>query len=167
LALYVAGQRIRASELNRLPQMYYVTSAVTKNNSSTFSDVTGLGFSADASSRYFVECFIFFSTAAARDIKFQWTFPSGATGYWGASGTESGDADCVGDGNRQSLNMQTPGVHAFAGDNGVDSWCDPHLTCLTSTTPGTIQLQFAQLSASGSDTIVRAGSAIRVTKLTS
>lgn len=166
MGLYVSGQRIRASELNRLPQTYFTTVDQVKNNSSTFSNVTGLSFAAEASSRYLVECFLFFNSAAARDIKLQWTVPAGTTGWWGANGVQSGNGDCVGEDNRQSLSISAPGVHAFAGDNGVDTWCSPSATVLTGVTAGTLQLQFAQLSAGGSDTILRAGSAIRVTKLT-
>lgn len=166
MAQYVAGQRIRASELNRLPQMYYVNTSVIKNNSIAFTNVTGLAFSAEANSRYFVECFLFYNTAAARDIRFQWAFPVGTTGWFGASGTESSSANSVGLGNRQSLPVETPGVHAFAGDSTIDSWADPAATILTGVTPGSVQLQFAQLSVGATDTIVRAGSTIRVTKLT-
>jgi hypothetical protein len=161
--LYTAGQKIRAAELNALPQMYFVETAVTKNNSAVFSNVTGLAFPAAINSRYFVELFIYYSTNTTRDIQFQWTYPTGATASWGADGTDQAAASNVGDNNRQSLAIS--GIHAFAGDS-IDSNCTPTASFLTDAThPGTIQLQFTQKSAGATDTIIRAGSCMRVTQL--
>lgn len=165
MALYVAGQRIRASELNRLPQMYYVTADVPWSND-TFANVTGLSFAADASTRYFAECFISFEAPEAADIWFGWTYPTGTTAWFGADGVESGAASSVGSVNNQSLTIV--GKHAFSGENdaGIDTYIRMGASFLVSTTAGTIQLQAAQLVNTGTDSIVRAGSCMRVSKLT-
>ena len=164
MALYVAGQRIRASELNRLPQMYYVTSDLTKTTSTVYSNVTGLAFAADAATRYFVEFHIAFEAPAAADICFQWSGPGTPTGLMCANGVESGDATGdVGDDNRQAVDLIT-GEVAFAGAGAQDCNCSPWATLL-SDTAGTFQLKYRQLVSSGS-TIIRAGSVMRITKLT-
>lgn len=163
MTLYTAGQKIRASELNQLPQMYFVTSDLTKNNSITLGNVTGLGFAAGVSSRYLIELFLFYRTNITADIRFAWSYPTGANARWGADGTEIGAGSSIGSNNHQSLSES--GVHAFTGDNGVDAYCCPVAQFTTDAThPGTIQLQFAQYLANGSDTIVRSGSTMRVTQ---
>lgn len=164
MVLYAAGQVIRANEINALPQIYFVAADIVKNNSNVFSDVTGLAFPADANSRYLVECFIFYRTPAARDIKLTWTFPAGTLGSWGADGIEIGAANSVGQVNRQTV-PPSGGIHAFNGDDGLDVNAKPTATFLTAGTAGTIQLQWAQFSAGASDSTIRNGSCIRVTKM--
>lgn len=163
--LYGAGQVIRANEINALPQLYFVAADVVKNNSSVFSDVTGLAFPADANSRYLVECFLAYQTDATRDIKFQWSYPAGTTAWWGADGIEAGASGSVGQVNRQTLPIVQP--HAFAGENAasVDVNAKPVAMFITAGVAGTIQLQWAQLTAGAFNSTVRNGSCIRVTKM--
>jgi hypothetical protein len=166
MVLYAAGQVIRANEINSLPQLYFVATDVVKNNSATFSDVTGLAFPADANSRYLVECFIAYQSDSTRDIKLQWTYPAGATAWFGADGVEAGSgAGATGGVNRQTLTAA--GIHGFNGENaaGVDVNAKPVAMFITAGVAGTIQLQFAQLTAGPFNTTVRNGSCIRVTKM--
>lgn len=177
MTLYTAGQKVRAAELNTLPQMYYVASDQVKTNT-TFGNVAGLSFSADANTRYLIECFITYLAAVERDMKLQWTYPGTPTGsWWAARGIVSGataDSGSTGDFNGQSVIYS--GTHAFAGSSGSGSapsdpnngmMCTPTAMFLTDSTPGTIQLQFAFLStASGTgNCTIKAGSCMRVTKL--
>lgn len=164
MPLYTAGQRIRGNEINSLPQTYFCTTDQVAS-STAFINAAGLAFTAEINSRYLVECFLFYRAGLGNDLKLQWTFPAGATGRWAADGIDSGAAGgAVGSVNRQSLLMQTPGVHAFNGDNGVDVFAKPALMFVTAGTSGTVQLQFAQLVAGGTTTIW-AGSLLRVTKM--
>jgi hypothetical protein len=163
---YTAGQRIRGSEINALPQMYFVAADVTKNNSTVFSNVTGLAFTAEANAKYLVELFLAYQTDATRDIRFQWTFPAGATAWWGADGVDAGS----GSGASGSINRQTlaaNGIHGFNGEPavGVNTNAKPTAVFTTAGTAGTIQLQFAQLTAGAFNTTVLAGSCMRVTRL--
>jgi hypothetical protein len=165
MPLYAAGQRIRGSEINALPQLYRVTTDQS-NNTASLINCAGLAFTGEVNAAYLVECFLFYSAKVAADIAVQWTVPSGGSGYWGASGTESGSGSgAVGQGNRQALAIPT-GLHAFNGDDGILAvYADP-VASITLTNPGTVQLQFRQLTVSaGNPTLIRAGSAIRVSRL--
>jgi hypothetical protein len=179
VTLYTAGQKVRAAELNTLPQMSNVVSDQV-NASTTFANVAGMSFSADASTRYFIEFFISYLAAIERDMKLQLQFPVGTTGWFTARGIDAAapagaNAGSTGDFNGQSLGPN--GVHAFAGSSGAGlapadpangMFCSPSAMLLTSTLAGTIQLQFALLatgSGAGNCTI-KAGSGMRVTKLT-
>jgi hypothetical protein len=159
---YTAGQRIRGSEINSLPSLYRVATDQT-NNSATFADVVGASFVGEVNGLYLVECFIIYKSPAARDIRFQWVVPAGATGWWAANGNEAGSST-VGQTNRQTLPIQTPGVHAFAGDDSLESNVTPwaYVALVGS---GTVKLQQSQLSAGAGPTVVRAGSSIRVSRL--
>lgn len=164
MPLYAAGQRIRGSEINALPQTYFCANDQI-STTTTMINAVGLAFTADVSARYLVECFLFYRAGLGNDLKLQWTFPTGASGRWGADGIDTGaSTGAVGSVNRQALLMQTPGVHAFNGDNGVDVFAKPALMFVTGASPGVAQLQFAQLAAGGNTTIW-AGSCLRVSRL--
>jgi hypothetical protein len=160
---YTAGQRIRGSEINALPQLYRVTTDQT-NSTASFADVVGLAFTGEVSGLYLVECFLIYKSPAARDIRFQWVVPSGTTGWWAANGNEAGSST-VGQTNRQTLAIQTPGVHAFAGDDALESNVTPWAYVALGGVAGTVKLQQSQLSAGTGPTLVRAGSSIRVSRL--
>jgi len=165
MPLYTAGQRIRGSEINALPQTYRVTTDQS-NNTVSLINCAGLAFTGEVNAAYLVECFLFYSAKMATDIAVQWTCPSGASGFWGASGTESGSGSgAVGQVNRQGLPIPT-GLHAFNGDDGVAAvYADP-VASIFLTNAGTVQLQFRQLTVNTPNpTIIRAGSAIRVSRL--
>jgi hypothetical protein len=164
---YTAGQRIRGSEINALPQLYFVAADLVKNNSNTFSDATGLAFAAEANGRYLVECFLAYQSDATRDIKFQWTSPAGTTGWWAADGINAGDAGgAVGQVNRQTL-AAVGGIHGFNGENGagINVNAKPVAMFLIGGTAGTVQLQWAQLTAGAFNSTLLAGSCIRVSKM--
>jgi hypothetical protein len=162
MPLYAAGQKIRGSEINALPQLYRVA-ADQSNNTASFVDVAGLAFTGEINAVYLVECFLVYLSPAARDIKFQWSIPLGTVGWWGADGIETGGTT-VGQVNRQTLAIQTPGVHAFAGDT-LESNAKPVAWVFIGGTPGTVKLQFAQLSAGAGPTTIRSPSCIRVGRL--
>lgn len=162
MTLYTAGQKVRAAELNALPQMYFMAADISRTTSASYANATGLSFAADASTRYLVECFLSYAAPTAAGIKFQWTYPASTTAWFGADGTTFSANSAVGDINHQSLTVV--GEHAFSGDAGVDVLAKPTAMFLLSTTAGTIQLQFKQQATSGTTTL-RAGSCIRVSKM--
>jgi len=163
--LYTAGQRIRGSEINALPQLYRVATDQT-NSTASFVDCVGASFTGEISAQYLVECFLVYKTPTARDIRFQWILPSGATGWFAANGNEAGAAaGGVGQTNRQTLAIQTPGIHAFGGDDALELDTTPWALVFMGGTGGTVKLQFAQLSAGTGPTVVRAGSCLRVSRL--
>jgi hypothetical protein len=183
MPLYAAGQKIRGSEINALPQLYRTVTDQSAADA-TPRDAVGLGFQGEINAWYLIECFLFYKAMGAAaggsgDIRVQWRFPSGVTGWWGADGINAGDpGGSVGQVNRQSilfrdLATSIAGVHGFNGGDatvqstppGVDVFAKPAATIQIAATPGTVQLQFGQLSANATATILRAGSCIRVSRL--
>jgi hypothetical protein len=168
MVLYVAGQRIRGSEINALPQLYRTTGDQSKIDAS-YSSANGLAFQGEINAWYLVECFLFYHAAAGVDIMFKWAAtPAGLAGWWGADGVESGSGSgAVGQVNRQALVIPT-GDHAFNGDDGstIDVFAAPVATLQLAANPGTVQLQYRQRVANGgSPATLRAGSCIRVSRL--
>jgi hypothetical protein len=168
MPLYVAGQRIRGSEINALPQLYRTANDQSKIDAS-YSNANGLAFQGEINAWYLVECFLFYHAAMGVDIMFKWAAsPAGLTGWWGADGVESGSGSgAVGQVNRQALVLPV-GDHAFNGDDSttVDVFAAPVATMQLAATAGTVQLQYKQRVANGgSPATLRAGSAIRVSRL--
>lgn len=161
MPLYAAGQKIRGSEINALPQSYRVQTDQT-NNTASLVDAAGLAFTGEINAWYLVECFLIYKTPAARDFKVQWSVPTGVTGWWAANGNEMGSST-VGQTNRQTLPFTQ--FHAFAGDDAMESNITPFAVVIMGGTPGTVKLQYAQYSAGAGPTVVRAGSCIRVGRL--
>lgn len=175
MPLYAAGQRIRGSEINALPQLYRVASPQICNNSATLRDVVGLTFQGDVNGEYFCEAFLACHAHETGDIKFAWVLPSGSLvndvptlyqGSWhSALGVDSGSSG----GNPGVLDAKisaTPGTAiAKSGDN-----TDPVLIVEVAhlqigVNAGAVKLQFAQNSAFAHDTTVRQGSVLRVSRL--
>lgn len=174
MPLYTAGQRIRASEINALPQLYRVTTPQICNNSATLRDVTGLAFQADINALYLVECFLFCHVSTAGNIKFAWVVPSGtlqtdsptqyAGSIWGAQGIVSSAGSGAGSlDSRVSAALTT--AQARSGDAGTAILLCPVMVVAIGTTSGTVKLQYAQNAATVHDTTVRAGSTMRVSRL--
>lgn len=175
MPLYAAGQRIRGSEINALPQLYRVASPQICNNSATLRDVVGLTFQGDVNGEYLCECFLACHAHETGDIKFAWILPSGSlvndvpTLYQGSWHAVLGvDTSVVGGtpGIYDSKISATPGTAlAKSGDN-VDPVLIVEVAHLQiGVNAGAVKLQFAQNSAFAHDTTVRQGSCMRVSRL--
>ena len=167
MPLYAAGQRIRGSEINALPALYRTTGD-QQNNTASYVNATGLAFAGEVNAWYLIECFLFYKAAMTPgDIVCRWSFPAATSGWWAADGIDSGSGGgSVGSMNRQSVLFNTPGEHAFNGGDTIDVFASPKATIQLGATAGTVQLQYRQLNVnSGTPTIIRAGSAIRVSRL--
>lgn len=126
------------------------------NNSTTLVNSTELAVPVTASTSYAVTWTILYDSAAAADIKFGWTVPSGTKLYWqailpqaGATNWQSGDE------------TSTPTAEGFGGIAVITIVG----TIIASSTPGAVQLQHAQLTANASNTVVKAGSSVVAQKL--
>lgn len=167
MATFVAGQKVRASELNALPQSVVCTSDQTVNNSTTLQNVTGISFSVDADTRYAVEVTVIYTSNPTADLKLGWSYPTGTTGYWASFGITTADTNRIGpiDGGAlsEASTLTVTGDSDFA---GVAVMARPAFTFLTSSTSGTVQLRFAQATANASNTVIKAGSYATLLKLT-
>lgn len=126
----------------------YKSSDETVNNSTVLQNDDHLSFSVSANERWAFSMFVFYDTNSTADINFGWTYPSGTTIYWSNDDfnqTASTQAQTIG------LNGQGSGTVGIAGFNGI---------IYVSSTPGTIQLQWAQTIQNPSDTKLLAGTYI-------
>lgn len=131
-------------------QTWYATASLTSNTDVTLNDVAGLKFFMDASQTWVFEAHLQVSTAATPDLKLAFTVPSGAagTGNWLYQATTAIASARVSDWTAaQSLTTAAAGTGA-----------DLYGRMVNSTTAGWVQLQAAQDTSDGSDTIVYIGS---------
>jgi hypothetical protein len=123
----------------------------TVNGSDVLTNVTGMSFSVVANAVYAGELVLYYNSGATPDIKFGLTVPSGATGTWGGLGYDF-----------------TPVLLAFGpidittalgfGGLAADRAAFIRVALTISSTPGTVQLQFAQSTSNASNTTLLAGS---------
>lgn len=175
MPLYAAGQKIRGSEINSLPQVYRVATPQICNNSTTQRDITGLAFAAEANAFYLVECFLAYHATETGDIKFAWAPASGLfvqgdspiyTGsWWGIVGVEPGQTGGTPGLLDAAVKSIASDFHARSGDNSVPVFGMPVSVLAIGATAGTARLQFAQNVAAVHDTTVRAGSCMRVSRM--
>ena len=163
MALYVAGQRIRASELNRLPQTYRITNDTTVNTSAAYLNAGAMAFSGEANGIYLLEPFVCYRTGSVPGIKFRWQIPDGVTGWWGAQAVTGSSR--IGDFDSSSFLNDFTANFGASGDSILAQVIAQKAVAIYSTIPGTMQLQFAQTTADPSNTTIKSGSVMRVTQL--
>jgi|SRR6185436_3019827 len=158
-----AGAKLRASVLNALitevrPVSARKTSTQTVNNSTTLVNDTELFVAAEASVTYLAEIKIYYNSGTTPDIKFALTVPAGTTGTWGGVGYDTASA------------LLTFGPLSIAvalpfGGLAADKEARLNAVIVTSTTAGTIQVQWAQNTLNASNTNVLAGSYITLKRI--
>lgn len=113
-----------------------------------------------ANAVYVLNGIIFYTGANAADIRVQWAVPTGATLDWfsgglQAGGTTSGDLYAGNLGAGVDLGLA-------AGSTTVPNGAHVHGLLVTGSTAGNLQLRWAQISASGTATVVKANSFIEL-----
>ena len=175
MPLYAAGQRIRGSEINALPQLYRVASPQICNASVALRDVVGLTFQGDVNGEYLCECFLACHAHETGDIKFAWVLPSGSlvndvpTLYQGSWHAALGVDSSVSGGNPGILDSKvnaTPGTAIAKSGDAVDPILIVEVAHIqVGVNAGAVKLQFAQNVSTAHDTTVRQGSVMRVSRL--
>lgn len=155
-ALPAAGAKLRASVLSSLitevrPVAVRKVADETVNNSSVLQNDDELFVPMSANAVYDFFVIIHHNSGGTPDIKFGWTVPSGTTMVWGGYIVNTAGAFTV------VANLSQSST-ASIGGTGSDSFQMFQGTIVTSSTAGTLQLQWAQDTANASNTIVRAGS---------
>lgn len=161
MTTFLAGEKLRASELNSyVPILGRATADTTKNASTTLGDVTGLAVTLEANATYVFDGYVAYSSGATPDIKFGWTVPSGVTGHWSLHGMGTSSSW---PGNIDSQHVTSYSSTIPAGGDGTTPtlavWPLGYL--VMDTTAGTVQLRFAQNTSNASDTTVLTGSWLR------
>lgn len=129
----------------------------TVNNSTTLVNDSDLAIAVLSGAVYQVQGVLVYNSNATADIKVGWTFPGGTNGILAMHGYDSGGTVFMADGRSLSTVVSFGG---FGSDytivvNGV----------ITVGANGSFQLQFAQNALNVSNTIMRAGSFLSLTRV--
>ena len=173
MPLYAAGQKIRGNEINALPQTFRASVPTFSPTNTVLKDIAGLTFPGDANGWYMVECMIAYHASVAAKIKFGFGVPADYVPGNGAAGTGSwwtalglANAATAGVGDLDAVVQDALGtVHNRAGSDSVPMFIQVVGFVQLGPTPGAVRLQFAQQTSNSHNTTIRAGSAMRVTKL--
>lgn len=159
-ALPAAGAKLRAATLSSLiseirPITARKTVDETVNNSAVLQDDDELFVALAASTTYRIALDLVWNSGTTPDFKYDWTVPSGATGLYTVTAT-SGAALFLGSlAFASGGNLDGSGSDLFSRFEGE----------LVTTNAGTLRLRWAQVAATVSNTVVRAGSLLVATKV--
>lgn len=140
-----------------------VTSDVTKISSTTLGNITGLAVAVEANAVYAIEAFVEYNSGVTPDIKFGWTYPASATIKWAGWGVPTSGSSRVGS---IDTGVTTEAVALpFTGDAGGNPSVRIVGTITTAGTAGTLQATFAQNTSDATNTVVKAGAWLKLTRL--
>lgn len=162
-----AGQRVTAQLLmSMLPTFVRKGSDTTRSATTTFTDDPDLTITLEANAQYRVEFYIHYSSTSIAGFKTAWTTPSGASGLracWGVDTAPTSTANPTGDG-RWGIHGFTTTVN-YGTRNGTNQALAWETGDITTTSAGTLALQWAQTTSDASSTRVAARSYLRVERL--
>lgn len=156
-----AGAKLRGSVLSALitevrPVAGRVTTATTVNNSTTLVNAAGLSAAVVANAVYYFDLDLQYTTNITADIKIGWTFPTGTTMDWGGMGYNTGEAFT---GFGGLIQTTVPGLGGTGSGAKLFGWI------VTSSTAGTMQVQFAQNSLAVVNTSIDVGSTLELRRI--
>jgi hypothetical protein len=160
-AVPAAGAKLRASVLSSLvtevrPVTVYKTANETVNNSTTLQDDDQLLISVEANVTYDFEAEIIYNSGTTPDFKFAWTYPAGLTMFYAVYA--AGGGTFLG---YYETEVNTPVLDGAGAAVGVLL----KGTVIVAATAGTLQLQWAQNTLTAANTVVQAGSYIRLRRI--
>lgn len=162
MALTVAaGEKILADHINRLAPIFTrKTADETIISSAALQNDDVLLASVEANATYEFRLRVVINSGTTPDFKMGWTFPTGLTmAYDLLEGETLGTAANVVQG--PYIQTDVPPVSTSGSDQ---PWIAEGLV-IVSSTAGTLQWQWAQNTSTASNTIVRAGSYLRLTRV--
>lgn len=166
--VYAGGEKIRASELNKLMPLASVANNNTVRTSTTTLTDTTLACDVEANAEYAIEGYIAYDAGATGDLKVALAAPSGAVGHWGLFAIHTGSTGSVGDLDARraagfgDANTQTAG--------GSDSFSSLLLAPVfgyldVAGTAGELRVRIAQNTSSGTSSQLVAGSWLTLWRL--
>lgn len=159
----LAGEILTAAKITaRQTSTVWKTVDQSVTSSTTLVNDNILSFAVSANATYSVELVLAVTAATAGDIKIDWAVPTSSTGQRACIGAEV--ASTNGGDTLARLTRSTDWTTDVTyGGGGVNDYRVTELGLLsTAGTSGTLQLRWAQGTSSGTATIVRAGSYLRI-----
>ena len=178
---FTAGQKVRVSQLNELggsgggggsaplPTGGFVqmTSDVTVTNSTTLVEATGLAFDLAANARYAFHGWLLYTAFDGGDLKILPGVPAGSSGYWSLLGAPAGQEPIAANewlnyGAWDAADLSTSQTVTGGGSSQyMIAKMEGHIV---TTTAGELQAKVAQATSSGTATVLRAGSWLRMAR---
>ncbi len=159
----LAAGQLRAPTLrDSLFSVGYLLSDASVFSIDVLTEASGLAVAMEPSSSYALDGYIAYDTAAAAQLKLSFDIPPGASGDWGAHGTVSSSSNIgVVNGYRTGF-----GLSHYIGLGGASGGSACVVRGFVQTVPGgAMRLLFCQYTATASATAIRAGSWLRLSKL--
>lgn len=164
-----AGQRITAALLlSMLPIDLYKTANTTRASTTTLANDPDLTMTLDANAVFSVEMHLFYAAVDAERMKTAWAAPSGATGFRTCVGPDQGVILSAGSSGGQGR----WGVHNFNTASTYGTRNSTTLLCyalergvVTTTSGGTLALQWAQGTSGTTGAVLSVGSYARVKRI--
>lgn len=155
-----SGSKLRAATLaafnaERMPITARKTSNETVNGSAALQNDDELFVAVEASCVYHFELRLNYTSGTTPDLKLGWTYPTGTTIRW--SGVDSDTAGAV----RITGNLTETSVPAICG-SGADLMAVYTGMVIVGVNAGTLTLQWAQNTSTGSNSTVYAGSFLTI-----
>jgi len=163
--LSMSGTTLNATGGSGIGTMLSVTSDVTVNNSAALANITGLGLSVAANEDWDFEADLQVNSGTAADCKFGSTVPSGCTMFWGQFALVAANF---------YFNTPPGTAHIVAAIESTAIPCEGATGEMlfhfrgkihNGANAGTVQMQFAQNTATVANSIVRKGSCIKAFKV--
>lgn len=166
LVPFAAGQKLTAANLNAafdITRIVYQSADQTVNNTTTYVSSSNLVLSLAANSVYVYKSCIVFDTGATPDFKHKLLLPAGAAvrrAVFTPTTTVAATNTTIGMDTLDLVEFASGGVAA-----GTMMTAFPMGTIYTAGTAGSVTVQFAQQVANASNTVLKIGSWIELTKV--
>jgi hypothetical protein len=162
---WAAGQRLTAGLLTASQWQTIIKTADQNSTNTTLVNATDMAVPLDANATYIVNLTACYGASTTADIKLNWTLPTGASMQRYTLGAQAGTTDTAATSvvmRRRSSTNSTPG-----GDGtGNFTIYMEQIIARTSSTAGSMQLQFAQNATdSANATVLRADSYIQYIRI--
>ncbi len=162
-SMLAAGSKLRALVLaafmsERMPITARKTANETVNGSAALQNDDELFVAVDASCTYHIELRISYTSGTTPDLKLGWTYPVGTTIRW--SGVDADTAGAI----RTTGNLTETSVPAICGSGG-DLNADYTGVMVVGVNAGSLTLQWAQNTSTGSNSTVYAGSFLTIKRV--
>jgi hypothetical protein len=147
------GQVLSAADVNNwfTPLAVVKPLAQSVTSSTTMVNDNDLVLPVAASVTYEFRCFLNFTAATGGDLKWTWAVPAGAVLFYQTLHNEGGTTGL----SNSTIAYSNGNTIQAAGGGGIVEAVRMDGTLVTSSTAGTLQLQWAQNTSSGTATIVR------------
>ena len=160
---FASGDVLTAADCNNyfVPLAAIKTSDESVSSSTTLQNDDELVLTPAVSVSYYFQCFIYFQGGTAGDIKWQWGVPTSAFIRYQAVFTGTG-----GGFGANSVYTASDIPAAQCDGAGVDNGLNMMGTLVMGANSGNLQFKWAQNSSTGTATIVKAQSAVMLTRIT-